>query len=215
MVLIIGVRQDLMLILNFNWPNWKRNIKPIYPQIWGLTCGFSIRGRFINRGKGLVVYNYWIIYTYVAQYGNFGPPPNMIPFDNLSPSVDLRSISTTARSHRCVWEHSAKDVAVSSTRHLSHARWARWRQSRLEQHHAGMHNSNGWRRGGRGLLVWSGNYSKSTSGLIQSYNIHHSNHTRGICCLSAYRDKPLWDHLGVWWGAESAAIRRDFNHWRQ
>ena len=53
MVLIIGVRQDLMLILNFNWPNWKRNIKPIYPQIWGLTCGFSIRGTFINRGKGL------------------------------------------------------------------------------------------------------------------------------------------------------------------
>lgn len=28
----------------------------------------------------------------------------------------------------------------------------------------------------------------------------------------AYRDKPLWDHLGVWWGAESAAIRRGFNH---
>ena len=54
MVLIIGVRQDLMPILNFNWPNWKRNIKPIYPQIWGLTCGFSIRGTFINRGKGLI-----------------------------------------------------------------------------------------------------------------------------------------------------------------
>ena len=57
MVLIIGVRQDLMLILNFNWPNWKRNIKPIYPQIWGLTCGFSIRGTFINRGKGLIMVN--------------------------------------------------------------------------------------------------------------------------------------------------------------
>ena len=73
MVLIIGVRQDLMLILNFNWPNWKRNIKPIYPQIWGLTCGFSIRGTFINRGKGLiqlwlVVWNIFFIFPHIGNH---------------------------------------------------------------------------------------------------------------------------------------------------
>ena len=73
MVLIIGVRQDLMLILNFNWPNWKRNIKPIYPQIWGLTCGFSIRGRFINRGKGLW-WNMVILETCILRWLGLNSP---------------------------------------------------------------------------------------------------------------------------------------------